>query len=75
MHAAGQLAWEVITVAKEGDRLVVEGPKVGQPRRSGEILEVVSSSQGEHYRVRWDDGHESIFFPSSDARVEPAGSN
>jgi hypothetical protein len=22
-----------------------------------------------HRRVRWSDGHESIFFPSSDARV------
>jgi hypothetical protein len=60
--------------AREGDRLVVEGAKVGQTPRSGEILEVVTGPQGQHYRVRWDDGHETIFFPSSDARVEPAGS-
>ena len=60
--------------ARQGDRVVVEGAKVGQSRRSGEIIEVVAAGQSQHYRVRWDDGHESLFFPSSDARIEPAGS-
>ena len=60
--------------ARQGDRVVVEGAKVGQSRRSGEIIEVVVAGQSQHYRVRWDDGHESLFFPSSDARIEPAGS-
>jgi hypothetical protein len=23
-----------------------------------------------HYRVRWDDGHESLYFPGSDAHLE-----
>jgi hypothetical protein len=57
--------------AQVGYRVVVEGPKVGQARREGEIIEVMKSPQPEHYRVRWSDGHETIFFPSSDARVEP----
>jgi hypothetical protein len=56
--------------AKKGDRIVVESPHVGQPRREGEVLEVVPGDvEGEHYRVRWNDGHESIYFPSSDCRV------
>jgi Domain of unknown function (DUF1918) len=56
--------------AKTGDRIVVESAHVGQPRREGEVLEVVpGESELEHYRVRWNDGHESIYFPSSDCRV------
>jgi hypothetical protein len=56
--------------AKTGDRIVVESAHVGQPRREGEVLEVVpGDGEHEHYRVRWDDGHESIYFPSSDCRV------
>ena len=54
--------------AKTGDRIVVESAHVGQPRREGEVLEVVRGER-EHYRVRWEDGHESIYFPSSDCRV------
>ena len=54
--------------AKTGDRIVVESVHVGQPHREGEVLEVVRGER-EHYRVRWDDGHESIYFPSSDCRV------
>jgi hypothetical protein len=56
--------------AKTGDRIVVDSAHVGQPRRQGEIVEVVAGDGGEHYRVRWDDGHETIYFPSSDCRVE-----
>ena len=52
-----------------GDHIVVESAHVGQGRREGEILEVLADNGKEHYRVRWDDGHESIYFPSSDARV------
>lgn len=55
--------------AKVGDRIVVEGNQVGQPRREGEIVEVIEATTGEHYRVRWSGGDETIFFPSSDARV------
>ena len=58
--------------AKTGDRIVVESAHVGQARREGEVLEVVPSErehEGEHYRVRCDDGHESTYFPSSDCRV------
>jgi len=55
--------------AQVSDRIIVEGSKVGQGRRDGEIVEVIDTPGPRHYRVRWRDGHESIFFPSSDARV------
>lgn len=58
--------------AEVGDQVVVQGSKVGVPPRTGEIIEVMHHDGGDHYRVRWDDEHESIFFPSSDARIERA---
>lgn len=54
---------------KAGDRLLVEAERIGGHRREGEILEVSTTAAGVHYRVRWDDGHESTFFPSA-GRVE-----
>ena len=55
--------------AHVGDRIVVESRKVGGGRKTGEVAEVVDGTSGQHYRVRWDDGHESIVYPSTDAFV------
>ncbi|HWS47033.1 MAG TPA: DUF1918 domain-containing protein [Acidimicrobiia bacterium] len=55
--------------AKVGDEIVVDSLHTGEPRREGEILEVLDSGGVVHFRVRWDDGHESIFYPSSTAHV------
>jgi hypothetical protein len=52
-----------------GDVIEVETQAVGTPGRSGEILEVIGNPRAPHFRVRWDDGHESIYYPSNDARV------
>ena len=43
--------------AKSGDHIIVESAKVGSARRSGQVVEVVKGSAGEHYRVEWEDGH------------------
>ena len=59
--------------AHVGDRIVVESNKVGGARKTGEIREVIEGPGGKHYRVAWEDGHESIMFPSSDASVVSAG--
>jgi hypothetical protein len=53
-----------------GDVVVVEGHRIGEGRRIGEILEVLGEPGHEHYRVRWDDEHESVFYPSSDAVIQ-----
>jgi hypothetical protein len=56
--------------ANVGDRIVVESPQVGTPDREGEILEVLEGEISVRYRVRWQDGHESVFTPSAgSARV------
>jgi hypothetical protein len=50
--------------AKSGDHVLVESETVGQPTREGEILEVIEGETAVRYRVRWLDGHESVFTPS-----------
>jgi Domain of unknown function (DUF1918) len=52
---------------KQGQRIVVESETVGTPNREGEILEVIEGQVAIRYRVRWADGHESIFSPSGGA--------
>jgi uncharacterized protein DUF1918 len=59
--------------ARVGDEIVVDGQHTGDSPRRGEVLEVLQQGGIVHYRVRWDDGHESVFFPSSDARVVHLG--
>jgi hypothetical protein len=49
--------------AAAGDVIVVEGERVGAARRIGEVLEVLGGPERAHYRVQWDDGHESLFYP------------
>ena len=61
-------------IGKPGDLISIESEKVGKPAREGEILEVLVSPSGPHYRVRWDDGHESDIRPAAgSARIIPAG--
>ena len=60
-------------MATVGDRISIESEKVGTRPREGEILEVIESATGPHYRVRWEDGHESDFRPAAgSARIIPA---
>jgi hypothetical protein len=54
-----------------GDRIVIESHHVGEAHRNGEILEVIGELPHQHYRVRWSDGSETVFYPSNDARIEP----
>jgi hypothetical protein len=57
--------------ARVGDVVAITGHRVGESGRTGEILEVIGEQGHEHYRVLWEDGRESIFYPSSDAIVRP----
>lgn len=57
--------------ANVGDRIIVQGHRVGDPTRDGEIIEVRGVDGGPPYVVRWAiDGHESLFFPGSDAQIK-----
>jgi hypothetical protein len=51
-----------------GDRIEARGVH-GQAPRRGEIVEVVGEPGHERYRVRWDDGHESVVFPADGVNV------
>lgn len=54
------------------DLIEVSGRKVGDTPRTGRILEVLGAADHLHYRVRWEDGHESVFYPGGDSRVRVA---
>jgi hypothetical protein len=58
--------------ANRGDQIFIETTTLDTPRRRGEVVEVLGQGEREHKRVRWQDGHESGYFPGSDARVLPA---
>jgi hypothetical protein len=60
------------TPGQVGDLVIVEGHRIGEARRIGEILERLGEAGHEHYRVRWDDGHENVFYPSSDSTIQKA---
>jgi uncharacterized protein DUF1918 len=51
--------------AQVGDELLVKGRHVGDPDRSGVIIEVIGQAGGPPYLVRWSDGRESSFYPTS----------
>jgi hypothetical protein len=54
--------------ARVGDWLEVAGLP-GNVSRRGQIVEVLGSPGHVHYRVRWDEQHESVFYPADGARV------
>ena len=56
-------------VARRGDVVAVTAHRVGESERLGEILEVLGDSEHPHFRVRWDDDRETIFYPSNDSVV------
>lgn len=63
--------------AKPGDHVVIRGHAIGTRERRGVITEVRGAGGGPPYLVRWLDDphaepHDVLFFPSSDADIEPA---
>lgn len=52
---------------KVGDRIELESESVGRAPRTGVIEEVVREEPSPRYRIKWDDGHESIYTPSGGA--------
>jgi hypothetical protein len=60
-------------VLKRGDRVVVEAESTGRPPHGGVIEEVVRE-EPPRYRIRWDDGHESVYSPAAGALRKAASS-
>jgi len=59
-----------VTDVHPGDRIETRGVH-GQAPRRGEIIEVLGREGHEHYRVRWDEQHESIVYPADGVIVTP----
>jgi Domain of unknown function (DUF1918) len=59
---------EEMTMAIEvGKRIEAESESTNRRPRGGVIEEVLRGDPSPRYRVRWDDGHESIYAPASGA--------
>ncbi|MFZ1155274.1 MAG: DUF1918 domain-containing protein [Solirubrobacteraceae bacterium] len=63
-----------LSSACAGDWLEVQGV-AGGPSRRGKIMEVLGAAGHPHFRVRWDEGHESIVYPADHEAIvhHPAG--
>ena len=55
--------------ATAGDTIAIPGTHVGDPGRIGVVLEARGPDGTPPYRVRWEDGHEGLFFPQGTASV------
>lgn len=57
-----------------GNRVVAESESTNRQPRPGVVEEVLRGDPSPRYRIRWDDGHESIYTPASGAlRAEQRG--
>ncbi len=50
-----------------GKRVATESESTDRRPRSGVVEEVLKGDPAPRYRIRWDDGHESIYTPASGA--------
>jgi len=58
-------------IAQIGDRVVLEGTHLGNPRRIGIIIALTHADGTPPYEVRWlDDGRMTLVFPGAHARIE-----
>ena len=58
----------ILTDAHVGDWIEVDAVG-GGPGRRGQIVEILGGGPHEHYRVRWDEEHESLHFPAQGTRL------
>jgi hypothetical protein len=57
-----------------GDRIIIHSRHTGQAERACIIVEVRGATGDAPYLVRWEDsGHETLFFPGTDAFIERTG--
>ena len=54
-----------------GDIVETSSRHVGGERRTGEIVAVLGNDERVHFRVRWQDGHESIPYPGEGTTITP----
>ncbi|KAJ6139795.1 hypothetical protein N7471_006281 [Penicillium samsonianum] len=57
--------------AKKGDKIITHGRVVGQADTIVEIVEALGPDGGPPYRVRSENGHETLMYPGPDSVVQP----
>ena len=50
-----------------GDRVAAESESTERPPRRGTVEEKIGEGGSTRYRIRWDDGHESVYTPAAGA--------
>jgi hypothetical protein len=50
-----------------GERVAAESESTERPARKGTVEERLGEASSRRYRIRWDDGHESIYTPAAGA--------
>jgi Domain of unknown function (DUF1918) len=50
-----------------GDRVTAESESTERSPRTGTVEERLGNGSTPRYRIRWDDGHESIYTPAAGA--------
>jgi hypothetical protein len=58
------------SIVRVGDEIEARGLHGARPRR-GTIVELLGSTAHRHYRVLWDEQHESIVYPADGVIVKP----
>lgn len=58
-----------------GTKVVLESESIQRRPRTGTIEEVLREEPSPRYRIRWDDGRESIHVPAAGALREAAASS
>ena len=61
-----------VQLVSVGDWLEAAGLP-GRPPRPGQVIEVLGREGHEHYRVRWDEKHESLFYPTEGVHIVHPG--
>jgi uncharacterized protein DUF1918 len=52
-----------VAAPRAGDWVEIAGIP-GAPGRRGQVVEVLGAHGHEHYRIRWDEQHESLHYPA-----------
>ena len=56
-----------------GTRVILESKSLSRPARTGTVEEILRDEPAPRYRIRWDDGHETLHTPAAGVLHEQDG--
>ena len=63
------VAWWIRPRPIQDGKTVLTWCSDDNPARRGQIVEILGGPGHEHYKVRWDEAHESIVFPADGVNI------